>query len=337
MVKRLKILVTGAAGFVGSALSLYLASKGHDIKALDNFSAYYSRDLKTQRVEKLLNHPQINFQIIDVSKLKEVEDFFVNNQVDAIFHLSAQPGVRLPLEDWSIYAKDNLLGFSNILTNAARFRVKNFLYASSSSVYGNSTEISFSEKKSIPNPVSYYGATKLANENLAKAVSGNSGMKTRGLRFFTVYGPWGRPDMVYFRILNSALSGQPFKLLGDGNVERDFTFIQDVAEMAHSLLLELDSREETYADIVNIGGGRPKSINQIIDIVENVCGRKVPYIREKADKRDVMRTMADFTYLRSLTGSRPAVPAEIGIETLYEWTKEGTIATRMPNWVNSVL
>ena len=278
------ILVTGAAGFIGSATAASFAELGFDVVAVDNFSPYYSIDLKRLRIETLLKNPKIKFVECDLSNRYEVVDLFKSYGFESVIHLAAQAGVRLQISDWDKYVRDNLLGFSNILNMSAEASVHNFIYASSSSVYGNSNESYFREKELEPNPVSFYGVTKRTNEILASSVSRLTGLKTRGLRFFTVYGPWGRPDMVYFRMVTSAITKVPFDFYGDGKIERDFTYVSDVVDLTTKLLYELETREIGFADTVNIGGGKPKSINDILEIIQDNVGLSVPFKDRKSTR-----------------------------------------------------
>lgn len=329
------LLVTGAAGFVGSATALALADRGHSVLAVDNLSPYYSVGLKELRVESLLSNPLIEFVRCDLTDLEAIKAIFKNEGFDAVIHLAAQAGVRVPISNWQNYSRDNLQAFANVLVSSAEFEVSNFMYASSSSIYGDAKQESFNEFDVLPSPLSFYGATKLANENLALATSKVTGIKTRGLRFFTVYGPWGRPDMVYFRMISSAITGEPFNFYGNGTIERDFTYVSDVVEMNCSLLEEINLREEAFADVVNIGGGRPRSINQVLEIVQSVSGVKVPYIRRESNKSDVSRTNADFSYLESLIGEHPTVAAEEGISKTFEWASKSAIKGFLSEWVKS--
>jgi UDP-glucuronate 4-epimerase len=251
----LTVLVTGAAGFIGSAVANALRRSGLEILAVDNFTDYYARDLKELRVQQLLESNSVEFKYCDLSSDISVRDLFKSKKISKVFHLAAQPGVRISSRQTERYTQDNLVAFVNVLNQAKRFNVTDFLYASSSSVYGNSSEISFNERNSTPRPTSLYGATKLSNEIIASSASRETGIRTRGLRFFTVYGPWGRPDMVYFRIGASVLIGKEFTLNGDGSLLRDFTYIDDVVKSV--LLLERQLRIEPigFADVINIGGG----------------------------------------------------------------------------------
>lgn len=332
----MQILLTGAAGFIGSATAQELARRGYKVLAIDNFSPYYSKALKEQRVNSLLHDSLIEFRICDLAQAEQVNNLFQNSSITSVVHLAAQAGVRIPISDWGKYTRENLQAFSNILVASVQNNVRSFLYASSSSVYGNSAQSSFSETSTHPSPVSFYGATKFANEIMAKTVSQNVGIKTRGLRFFTVYGPWGRPDMVYFRMIASAISQRPFEFFGDGTIERDFTYISDVADIVCSLLEEIIGRSDSFSDVVNIGGGRPRSINEILGIIRQISGRNIPFIQKGADIRDVSKTNADFGYLRSLVGKYPSVETYLGLETTYEWASQLPDMSLLNDWVSSV-
>jgi UDP-glucuronate 4-epimerase len=331
-----KILVTGAAGFIGSAIAHSLHVAGNDVTGLDSFSPYYSLNLKLFRKSELIESQRIKFDSLDLSEKAEVKKYFASNEFDAVIHLAAQPGVRLQTRNWDFYTRDNLEAFNNILMATLENKISNFLYASSSSVYGNSTQESFSEKSTNVQPVSFYGATKLSNEILASACSKNSELKTRGLRFFTVYGPWGRPDMVYFRMVYSALSGLPFNFYGTGDVRRDFTYIDDVVSSVSALTLDLSHRETGFSDVVNIGGGKPISINECLRIIEEAIGSQIPYNRKDADPRDVELTNADFSYLNQITGNFPKTSASQGFANFISWATRPDIKSRLAQWVNSV-
>jgi len=331
-----KILVTGAAGFLGSALALNLRKNGYEVTGVDSFSPYYSKDLKLMRKRELIECHEINFEILDLSDKEKINSFFAANQFDTVVHLAAQPGVRLQTSNWSFYTRDNIEAFNNVMMTTIKYEVSNLLYASSSSVYGNASQESFSEKNTAVHPVSFYGATKLTNEILASAGAKNSGLKTRGLRFFTVYGPWGRPDMVYFRMVNSALSGLPFNFFGSGNIRRDFTYIDDVSSSVAALILDLSHRDSSFSDVVNIGGGKPISMNECLKIIEEVIGSKVPYNRREADPRDIELTNADYTYLNQITGDFPKTSAKQGFAKLVAWATRADIQPRLASWVNSV-
>jgi UDP-glucuronate 4-epimerase len=334
---KLRILITGAAGFIGSSVASSLRSQGHSVVGVDSLSPYYSVELKNFRKKVLLDSSGVEFRSLDLSDSALVDELFTENNFDSVIHLAAQPGVRVPFERWSWYKRDNVEGFSNILLAAAKSQVNNFLYASSSSVYGNGHQGQpLNEKKTAAVPVSFYGATKLANEVLAEACSRQTKMKTRGLRFFTVYGPWGRPDMVYFRMVSSALNKVPFNFFGEGNVSRDFTFIDDVTSAVSDLHEELNSQTSNFSDVVNVGGGRPISINNCLSILEELLDCEIPFKRVSADNRDVDSTNADFTYLKSLIGTFPTTRPKEGFERFVDWARNPQIKGNLEAWVKSV-
>jgi UDP-glucuronate 4-epimerase len=333
----LRILVTGAVGFIGSSVASNLAQLGHSVLGVDNFSRYYSIELKNARKAALLDAYGVNLQNIDLSKPEALRSLFSKESFDVVLHLGAQAGVRVSVSNWDWYKRDNLDAFSNVLLSSVQHEVPNFIYASSSSVYGNGHNgAPLHELKTKAHPISFYGATKLSNEILAEACSKQTGIRTRGLRFFTVYGPWGRPDMVYFRMVTGALVDEPFQFFGDGAVIRDFTFIDDVTSSVSDLMLELTNRDKGTSDIVNVGGGMPISINECLEIIEGILGFKVPFIRVKTDDRDVDSTNADFTYLESLIGNFPKTTAKEGLERFINWATLPDIRSNLSSWVKSV-
>lgn len=239
----MKILLTGAAGFVGFHTAMEFSRLGHEVICLDNFNSYYSVDLKNYRTE-LLSKNGLTVHNLDLNNRERLKDFIVAHEPQAIIHLAAQAGVRLKPTDFYRYTESNLLGFCNILELAGTNGVENFLYASSSSVYGNSPHTPYREDDKEIQPISDYGATKLANELLAKSFSLSTVMRTRGMRFFTAYGPIGRPDMAYFKLITAALTGRPFYLNGDGQLKRDFTYISDIVNSIYQLSMRAYSARE---------------------------------------------------------------------------------------------
>ncbi len=331
----MKILITGAAGFVGSHLSSLLAEEGNEVHGIDNLSPYYAPDLKKLRLARLLEPKHIKFLNFDLLDGQTLRQFLKKNNYESVIHLAAQPGVRTPLNRSNEYIENNVQAFTNVLQLVTELEVPHFLYASSSSVYGNSKNIPYSETSEDIHPVSIYGATKRANELLAPAYVRESKTRARGLRFFTVYGPWGRPDMAYFRLINSGINKTEFTRFGDGNVKRDFTYISDITNQISGLLNELKSRERGFSDIVNIGGGNPHSLNDLIESVNSGLGSNIQILNSGMNPNDTLYTCADVSLQKSLTGFIPKVSLEKGIEETINWAKNKDICTELGRWINS--
>jgi UDP-glucuronate 4-epimerase len=328
-------IVTGAAGFIGFHYSHMLIKQGYSVIGVDNLNDYYSPDLKKVRLDNLLNQRNFSFINLDLSNKETVDSLVSKYKPQTIFHLAAQAGVRLGLKEYDRYVESNLIGFSNIALSAAENNVANFLYASSSSVYGNSMDLPYKESNSDLKQISFYGATKYSNEILSYSLSQSTGLKTRGMRFFTVYGPMGRPDMAYFRLIHSAISGKSFELFGDGSIRRDFTYISDVVTSIKLLSEDLDSRKQGFADIVNIGGGKPNSMIELIECINRIAKTKVNVVNKNAFSTDVRETLADCELQASLTGFIPKVTLEEGISQTYRWATEHVISKKLDNWVKS--
>jgi UDP-glucuronate 4-epimerase len=331
----MKYLVTGAAGFIGSHLCQRLATEGNEIVAIDNFSDYYDVSLKKLRVEKLLTPLQLKVLSVDISDKNAIDELIVSSKPEVVINLAAQAGVRLPTDQIHKYVDSNLVGFSNILQSTVCNKIPYFLYASSSSVYGDQAAIPYTESEQNLHPNSFYGATKLANELLTPTLIKNSSTTARGLRFFTVYGPWGRPDMAYFRMIANVLSGSEFTLFGDGSVQRDFTYIDDVINLVNLLTKELAGRNSGFFDVVNLGGGKPTSILNLVEIVNNLSGKKIKLTESIGDIKDVKRTESDWTYLNELTKSQPNMRIENGIMNTIDWAKSIEILPLLYNWANN--
>lgn len=331
------ILITGAAGFIGSRVAQSYALLGQSVVGIDNFNDYYSQDFKKARVQNLLTPYGVEVKELDISNGEALEQLIRKEQPTAILHFAAQAGVRLPLAQIGKYVQSNLVGFSNILEKSVMYKIPNLIYASSSSVYGNSMNLPYNENDLTIRPVSFYGATKISNELLANTIVRETSTRARGLRFFTVYGPWGRPDMAYFRLINAALNMQSFNLFGDGLATRDFTFVEDVVLTIGKLNLELQSRPPGFTDIVNIGGGNPASMQAMIDEISTQIG--VPILLNKFMKHgnDVDNTDADTSYLQSLIGDQPKTQLREGLAKVIDWAVHREIKTQMPEWINSTL
>ena len=332
----MQYLITGAAGFIGSHLCHKLAKEGNKIVAVDSYSNYYDVELKNYRVKELLESLKIDVINLDITDDIKFDDLVNKSKPDVVINLAAQAGVRLPLNETDKYVNSNLVGFSNVLRSTVKNEVPFFLYASSSSVYGDKAAIPYIESEQYLHPNSFYGATKLANELLTPTLIQNSSTAARGLRFFTVYGPWGRPDMAYFRMIANVISGAEFNFFGDGSVERDFTFIDDAVISVMKLTSELQNRKSGYSDVVNLGGGRPLSMNYLLEAVSLISKNEVKFNRLNSNSNDAKKTMSDSKYIESLIGSKPSTKLEDGIAKTIEWAMRKDISSNLNNWVKSV-
>jgi UDP-glucuronate 4-epimerase len=332
----MNVLVTGAAGFIGSYLCQRLATKGNHVTAIDNFSDYYDVDLKKLRVEKLLTPSQVKVLSVDICDQNAIDELITSCKPEVVINLAAQAGIRLPTDQIHKYVNSNLVGFSNVLQSTVSNNVPYFLYASSSSVYGDQAAIPYKESEQNLHPNSFYGATKLANELLTPTLVKNSATIARGLRFFTVYGPWGRPDMAYFRMIANVVSGSEFNFFGDGSVERDFTYIDDAVSSVVELTKELEKRKPGYSDVVNLGGGRPLSMSYLLENINKISKAEVKFNRQSSNSNDAKKTMSDSKYIQLLIGSKPETKLEDGINKTYQWASQSEISAELNNWVKSV-
>jgi UDP-glucuronate 4-epimerase len=328
----MKILLTGAAGFIGSHMSNALEADGHVVLGIDNFSDYYSVDYKKARMGQLRKESEPT-RNVDISDLGQLQGVFSEFKPDYVVHLAAQAGVRLNFIDSQIYVNSNVLGFYNVIRCAEEFRSEGVMFASSSSVYGDSSPTPYKENSLSLRPKSIYGVSKLANEMFAEIQARNSKLKFRGLRFFTVYGPWGRPDMAYFRIVAAALGKSKFSLFGDGRVKRDFTFIDDVVNTSVKLLKDLTERNPGFSDVVNIGGSRPLDMNYLIGLIERFTESRFDIQIEPANASDSLITMADRTYLTSLIGEQSFTDLEDGVKQLVTWASQENIRNAIGIWI----
>lgn len=288
------------------------------------------------RKKHLLSHGEIKLLELDLIDRAELEKVFKQHDIDIVIHLAAQAGVRISEQLNYRYVQDNLVGFQNIMQATVDSGIRSFLYASSSSVYGNSQNAPYSENDKNLTPISFYGMTKLMNEMMATLPTGSSGTNKRAMRFFTVYGPWGRPDMAYFRLIHSAMSGKTFHLLGDGSAIRDFTFIDDVVLGIYKLALELHSRNEYTSDIINIGKGTPESIMEMIKLVSGYVGKPIELERHPHNPYDVQATHANVSKLFSITNFKPEVTLSEGISKTVEWATTQITQDQLDSWVSSV-
>ena len=326
----MRVLMTGAAGFIGTHLRARLIAEGHRVVGLDDFTPYYSPDLKSDRQELVGGVPDI----LRMDLTQQIEDAAVQEDVGAVVHLAAQPGVRLPVNLYSRYVDANLVALNRVLEFAARRGVP-VLYASSSSVYGDGTPTPFAESAGDLVPTSFYGATKLAGEHLARSYCRSAGIAARGMRYFTVYGPWGRPDMAYFRLIAAGLGEWDFTLTGTSTIRRDFTYIDDTVTSTIALLMDLLQRPAGHHDVVNVGGGQSRTMGDLISVTAEATGQSLKVNQGASVAADMAATEADFGLLQHLTHQHPSITLEEGIERCFSWASRPDIRPRLRAWIES--
>ena len=330
----MKVLITGCAGFIGMHATQRLIARGNDVVGIDNFTPYYEVALKHARMAQLLGAPNFRFIEEDLVNASAVEAALGKWRPDAILHLAAQPGVRYSIDYPHVYAQSNLVAFLNILEWARHWQVKHLTYASSSSVYGGNKKLPFKESDPVNHPVSLYAATKRANELMAHTYSHLYGTPTTGLRFFTVYGPWGRPDMAPFKFVDAILKGQPIEIYNHGQQMRDFTYVDDIVE---STLRVLDRPPvaQTFAQgqepsgseswgpyrVFNIGNSDPVPLMDFVQTLEAAVGVEAHKIMKPAQPGDVTATFADTTELQAWIGFSPSTPLSTGAVKFVDWYK----------------
>ncbi|QPF75092.1 NAD-dependent epimerase [Roseateles sp. DAIF2] len=331
----MKVLVTGAAGFIGMHVSQILLARGDQVLGLDNLNDYYDPQLKHDRLVRLNGKPGFEFIKLDVADRAGMAELFKTHQFDRVVHLAAQAGVRYSLENPHAYIESNVAGFTNILEGCRHSGVEHLVYASSSSVYGGNTLMPFSEHHSVDHPVSLYAATKKANELMAHTYSHLFGLPTTGLRFFTVYGPWGRPDMALFLFTKAILEGRPINVFNHGKMIRDFTYIDDIAEGVVRTLDRIATADPAYdpikADparssapyrVFNIGNHSPTPLMAFIEAIEKAVGQQAQKNFMPLQDGDVPATHADVEELAAWTDFRPAMPVEEGIRRFVAWYRD---------------
>ena len=329
------VLVTGAAGFIGYHLSRRLLAEGYRVTGLDNLNDYYDVQLKKDRLKQLEDHADFTFAPFDLADNKQMQELFDSRQFDVVVNLAAQAGVRYSLENPQAYVDANLVGFTNILEGCRHHAVKHLVFASSSSVYGANTRMPFSVHHNVDHPVSLYAASKKANELMAHTYSHLYQLPTTGLRFFTVYGPWGRPDMALFLFTSAILADKPIKVFNHGQMQRDFTFIDDIVEGVYRVMSRLPAPDPGWRGeapdpgssycpykIYNIGNNKPVTLSYFIETIEKALGRKAQKQYMDLQPGDVPATYADVEDLMRDVGFKPATPIEEGIERFIEWYKD---------------
>ena len=331
----MKILVTGAAGFIGAALSIRLLERGDEVIGLDNLNDYYEVSLKEARLARLYGHPRFRFLRVDVSDRAAMEQVFATEQPERVMHLAAQAGVRYSLTHPHAYVDANLVGFMTILEGCRHNGVEHLVYASSSSVYGANTRMPFSVHDNVDHPVSLYAATKKANELMAHTYSHLYGLPVTGLRFFTVYGPWGRPDMSLFLFTRSILAGQPIEVFNYGHHRRDFTYIDDLVEGVMRVIDAVARPNPAWSGdspdpgtsrapyrLYNIGNNHPVNLLRFIEVLEGCLGRVAEKKLLPMQPGDVPDTYADVQDLVNDVAYRPATPVEVGVERFVNWYRD---------------
>lgn len=329
------VLVTGAAGFIGFHLCQRLLDQGVEVRGIDNLNPYYDVRLKQARLARLTARPGFHFTPLDIADRPGVAALFDGPPFDYVLHMAAQAGVRYAAENPHAYADSNLVGFVNLLEGCRRHPDRHLLYASSSSVYGANTRSPFAEHHGAAHPVSLYAATKRANELMAHSYSHLYGIPTTGLRFFTVYGPWGRPDMALFKFTRAMLRGEPIDVYNEGRMRRDFTYVDDVVEAVLRLAPLLPSTDPawrgddpnpatSYASyrVLNIGNHAPVPLLEFIATLESCLGVTARKRLLPAQPGDVPETYADDRELERVTGFRPATPVRDGIQHFVDWYRE---------------
>jgi UDP-glucuronate 4-epimerase len=330
-----RVLVTGAAGFIGSFTAARLLERGLEVIGIDNLNPYYDVQLKRDRLARLEARTGFEFLHTDLVDRPALAQIFRQRGFDAVVHLAAQPGVRYSLENPHAYIDSNIVGFLNVLEECRRSNVQHLVYASSSSVYGGNSKVPFSEGDRVDHPVSLYAATKKANELMAHTYSHLYGLPVTGVRFFTVYGPWGRPDMAPMLFTKAILAGERIRVFNHGNMTRDFTYVDDIVEGVVRILDHVPQRDETWTSssgepsrssapyrLYNIGNNRPAHLLDFIKILEGALGRSACLEMAPMQPGDVPATFADITALQREIGFQPSTSLETGLRRLAEWYLE---------------
>jgi UDP-glucuronate 4-epimerase len=325
--KNMKVLVTGVAGFIGFHLAQRLLADGHEVYGVDNLNNYYDVNLKITRLNKLKPQQNFQFRYLNLCDKEDTLQMFESEEFDYVVHLAAQAGVRYSLQNPSAYIDSNLVGFTNILEGCRQNYIKHLVFASSSSVYGANTKVPFAVSDNVDHPVSLYAATKKANELMAHSYSHLYNIPTTGLRFFTVYGPWGRPDMAYFKFVQAIEQGKAIDVYNYGKMQRDFTYVDDVIEGVVRVMYKIPQPENIINSrapykIYNIGNNRPVELLTFIEVIEKAMGKTAQKNFLPMQPGDVPSTYADVDDLMRDVGFKPSTPIEHGIENFVRWYQE---------------
>lgn len=331
----MRVLVTGAAGFIGNETAKALLERGDEVVGIDNLNPYYDPALKQARLRRLEGHNRFSFQELDLADREGMRALFAEGRFERVVHLAAQAGVRFSIENPQAYLDSNLTGFGHVLEGCRRNGVEHLVYASSSSVYGANTRTPFRVEDNVDHPVSLYAATKKANEAMAHAYSHLYGLPATGLRFFTVYGPWGRPDMAPMSFTKKILAGEPIEVFNEGRHERDFTYIGDIVEGVVRVLDHVAAPDPAWSSddpspasssapwrIYNIGNADPVPLLDFIATIEKATGKQAVMQMKPRQPGDVLRTAADVSALEAAVGFRPHTPLAEGIERMVRWYRD---------------
>ncbi|MCH2244471.1 MAG: NAD-dependent epimerase [Crocosphaera sp.] len=331
----MKILVTGAAGFIGFHLSQKLLAKANEVIGLDNLNDYYDVSLKEARLASLKQHKDFSFYQLDLADKEGIEKLFKDHRFDMVVNLAAQAGVRYSIKNPHAYISSNIVGFTNILEGCRHSQVKHLVFASSSSVYGANTKIPFSVHDNVDHPISLYAASKKSNELMAHTYSHLYNLPTTGLRFFTVYGPWGRPDMALFLFTKAILSGEPINVFNHGKMRRDFTYIDDIVEGVVRVMDKIPESNSNWSGenpdpgsskapykIYNIGNNNPVELLKFIEVIESCLGMKAQKNMLPMQPGDVPINYADVNDLMQDVDFKPNTPIEVGVKQFIDWYRD---------------
>lgn len=319
-----KVLITGGAGFIGFHLSKKLLENNYFVVAIDNMNDYYDVDLKKARLDILKEYKNFSFYKIDISNKSDLLDLFADNKFDIVINLAAQAGVRYSIDHPDSYIFSNIVGFFNILECCRNYPVKHLLFASSSSIYGKNNSIPYKTDDNVDKPVSLYAATKKSDELMAYAYSNLYNIKVTALRFFSVYGPYGRPDMAYFSFTNNIINNKEIKLFNNGDMYRDFTYVLDVVEAVYRLLDKIPLKDElgVYYKVYNIGNNKPVKISYLVEILEKELGKKANIKYLPMQPGEVYQTYADISEIKKDISFVPNTSIEDGLHQFVKWYEE---------------
>lgn len=331
----MRILVTGAAGFIGFHTAMQLLARGDEVVGVDSLNDYYSPALKEARLERLKGSPGFQFRKLDLADRRGMEEVFENGKFARVIHLGAQAGVRYSISNPHAYVESNLIGFVNVLEGCRHQQIGHLVYASSSSVYGLNSEMPFKVSDPVDHPISLYAATKKSNELMAHTYSHLYGLPTTGLRFFTVYGPWGRPDMAYFKFTEAILAGRPIEVYNQGKMRRDFTYVDDIVEGVIRTCDQVAAANPKWNPnhpdpasssapyrLYNIGHSHPVELGEFLEILQSLLGRRAEIRHLPMQPGDVLATGADVTALQTAVGFAPKTDLRAGLAEFVRWYRE---------------